>query len=281
MNKFNYTTGLTHGGVFHADDVFSAAFLRILNPEIEISRVYKVPEEVSADTIIFDIGLGRYDHHQDEDKSEYRYANGKKGIKYAAFGLLWRDFGHMIISKENAERFDLEFIQPLDNSDNGGVLNPMTIVVSNFIPNWDEEDQNMDNAFWKAVNFAEDVLRRAFRRIESSEKAEQTVRTALEHSDGVIVVLDRFCPWETILIPSTAKFVIFPSLRGGYNAQAIPTSIGGRDQKIPFPAEWAGKPGQELHKIVNGMTFCHPGRFMVSTQTVNQAIEACKKVLYR
>ena len=36
--------GFTHGGiVFHADDVFSAAFLRILNPEIEIHRGIQSP----------------------------------------------------------------------------------------------------------------------------------------------------------------------------------------------------------------------------------------------
>ena len=52
----------THGGKFHADDVFSAALLLYLNPEIQITRGNKVPEEY--DGIIFDIGRGEYDHHQ-------------------------------------------------------------------------------------------------------------------------------------------------------------------------------------------------------------------------
>ena len=273
MNKINYTTALTHGGVFHADDVFSSALLRILNPEIKISRVYKAPEEVSADTIVFDIGFGRYDHHQKD--AEIR----NNGIKYAAFGLLWRDFGHMIMSEEYADRFDRDFIKPLDNTDNGGGLNPMSMAVSSFVPNWDDENQYMDEAFFKAMDFAEDVLRREFLRIESSERAEQEVKTALNASDGEIVVLERFCPWQSVLIPSTAKFVIFPSLRGGFQAQAVPTSLGGRDQKVPFPAEWSGKTAQELQEYVNGMTFCHPGRFMISTETVEQAVEACKKAM--
>ena len=52
----------THGGKFHADDVFSAALLLYLNPEIQITRGNKVPEDY--DGIVFDIGRGEYDHHQ-------------------------------------------------------------------------------------------------------------------------------------------------------------------------------------------------------------------------
>ena len=42
----------THGGKFHADDVFSAALLLYLNPEITITRGNKVPEDY--DGIVFD-----------------------------------------------------------------------------------------------------------------------------------------------------------------------------------------------------------------------------------
>lgn len=273
MKKINYTTALTHGGVFHADDVFSSALLRILNPEINISRIFKVSEDIPENTIVFDIGFGQYDHHQKDAPIR------ENGIKYAAFGLLWKKFGHMLMSKGNAEKFDLEFIQPLDCADNGGTVNTMYSVIRSFVPNWNDEEQNMDEAFFKAVNFAEEVLKREFRRIQSSEAAEAAVKKALNESDGEIVVLERFCPWESVLIPSTAKFVIFPSLRGGFSAQAVPTVIGGRDQKVPFPAEWAGKNPQELQGYVDGMTFCHPGKFMVSTKTVEQAITACRKAM--
>ena len=55
-------SAFTHSGKFHADDVFSSALLLYLNPEITILRGNKVPEDF--DGIIFDIGRGRYDHHQ-------------------------------------------------------------------------------------------------------------------------------------------------------------------------------------------------------------------------
>ena len=45
----------THGGKFHADDIFSSALLLYLNPEIQITRGNQVPEEY--DGIVFDIGV--------------------------------------------------------------------------------------------------------------------------------------------------------------------------------------------------------------------------------
>lgn len=63
----------THSGKFHADDVFSSALLLYLNPQITITRGNRVPEEY--DGIVFDIGRGRYDHHQRDSRvreMEYR-----------------------------------------------------------------------------------------------------------------------------------------------------------------------------------------------------------------
>ena len=72
----------THGGKFHADDVFSAALLLYLNPEITITRGNKVPEDY--DGIVFDIGRGEFDHHQKDSRVR------ENGVPYAAFGLLLR-----------------------------------------------------------------------------------------------------------------------------------------------------------------------------------------------
>ena len=49
----------THGGKFHADDVFSAALLLYIIPEIVISLGNKVPEDL--DGIVLDIRRGRLD----------------------------------------------------------------------------------------------------------------------------------------------------------------------------------------------------------------------------
>ena len=68
LNKIHQqnATAFTHSGKFHADDVFSAALLLYLNPEITITRGSRVPEDF--DGIVFDIGRGRYDHHQKDSR---------------------------------------------------------------------------------------------------------------------------------------------------------------------------------------------------------------------
>ena len=70
--------GFTHAGKFHADDVFATALLQILRPDIKITRGFVVPDDF--DGIVYDIGFGMFDHHQ--EPREYR-ANG---VPYAAFG---------------------------------------------------------------------------------------------------------------------------------------------------------------------------------------------------
>lgn len=273
--KFKYTTGLTHAGVFHADDVFSTAFLKIINPDIIVNRVTRVPVVIPNNTIIYDIGFGRYDHHQKDTESR------SNGVKFAAFGLLWRDFGHFIVSDQSVIKFDGSFVQHLDNADNGGATNPMYQAIASFVPNWDDECQDMDAAFFRAVKFAKDILEREIYKLQSEEKAGLLVKNALDNSDGQIVILDRFVPWTDTLVPSVAKFVIFPSLRGGYSAQAVPTTIGGKDQKVPFPADWAGMELGSLNSCLPGLNFCHPGRFLISTDTIQTAVNACKMALGR
>ena len=55
--------GFTHAGKFHADDVFATALLQILRPDIKITRGFTVPDDF--DGIVYDIGFGMFDHHQE------------------------------------------------------------------------------------------------------------------------------------------------------------------------------------------------------------------------
>ena len=133
----------THGGKFHADDVFSAALLLYLNPEIVITRGNRVPEDF--DGIVFDIGRGRYDHHQKDSRVR------ENGVPYAAFGLLWEELGGAILGEELAAEFDEAFVQPLDNNDNTGEKNELATLIGNFNPAWDAQGGN-DNQDQPADN---------------------------------------------------------------------------------------------------------------------------------
>ncbi len=48
--------GFTHGGKFHADDVFSTALLQIVRPDIQITRGFTVPDDFEG--IVYDVGGG-------------------------------------------------------------------------------------------------------------------------------------------------------------------------------------------------------------------------------
>lgn len=125
----------THSGKFHADDVFSSALLLYLNPQITITRGNQVPE--GYDGIVFDIGRGRYDHHQRDSRVR------ENGVPYAAFGLLWEELGGEILGGTLAQRFDEEFVQPLDNNDNTGEKNELASLIGNFNPVWDAQKQKI------------------------------------------------------------------------------------------------------------------------------------------
>lgn len=38
----------THGAKFHSDDVFATAFLRLIKPEIQVTRGFEVPADLTA-----------------------------------------------------------------------------------------------------------------------------------------------------------------------------------------------------------------------------------------
>lgn len=262
---------MTHAGRFHADDVFSAALLKILNPHINIERKNVVPEGYLG--LVFDLGNGEFDHHR--KASEYR----DNGVKYASFGLLWREYSSLLVSMKEAELFDESFVQPLDEQDNNGGNNMLCRAVTKANPKWDEE-ADPDKCFFRAVDMAKFILENEIRSMKSTENAEKTVKECLSRAHKGIVVLPQGMPWKGILIPSNAVYVVYPSQRGGYNAQAVPQEIGTQECKRPFPKEWRGA-REELSDIagVENITFCHVHGYLLGASTQSAAIEACYKSL--
>ena len=133
-----HAAAFTHGGKFHADDVFSAALLLHFNPQLTIQRGNRVPEDFAG--IVFDIGRGEYDHHQKDSRIR------ENQVPYAAFGLLWEALGTEILSPEMAAQFDEKFVQPLDLNDNTGEKNELASMIGMFNPVWDD-NSGSDAAF--------------------------------------------------------------------------------------------------------------------------------------
>ena len=267
MNKIS-DFGMTHGGKFHADDVFSSALLKIINPKIEITRGFHVPENFEG--IVFDIGYGKFDHHQ--ENAEIR----ENGMPYASFGLLWREFGESLVGAEEAARFDEKFIQPLDEDDNTGCGNQLARIIGKWNPSWDSTE-SANECFQQAVTLAGEILQKEFAGIFSIQRAQGLVEQALATAADNIVILPQFAPWKNVLIPSAAEFVVYPSQRGGFSAQVIPMDFDTSVPKCNFPEEWAGKSPAELKNIsgVATLSFCHNNRFLISADMLEDVLKAC------
>lgn len=265
-------SAFTHSGKFHADDVFSSALLLYLNPEITITRGNKVPEDF--DGIVFDIGRGKYDHHQKDSRIR------ENGIPYAAFGILWEDLGCEILGDELAEKFDEAFVQPLDNNDNTGEKNELASLIGSFNPSWDENG-GTDEAFFRAVSVAGMILENKFARYLGNERADKRIEEVLETRDQTgdsrILVLPEFIPCQKRLSETEVAFVIFPSNRGGYCIQPQKKEYS-LNYKCSFPSEWLGLENEELQKEtgLSSATFCHKGGFLMSVGDLSDAIRACQ-----
>ena len=278
--KKNNASAFTHSGKFHADDVFSAALLLYLNPEINISRGNKVPEDF--DGIVFDIGRGQYDHHQKDSRVR------ENGVPYAAFGLLWETLGEEILGQELAEKFDQSFVQPLDNNDNTGEKNELATLIGNFNPAWDAQGGN-DEAFFQAVSVAGMILENKFERYRGNERADKRVEELLEahemailsgkkgKEESKILVLPEFVPCQKRLSETEIAFVIFPSNRGGYCIQPQKKEYS-LNYKCSFPVEWLGLENEKLIEKtgLESAGFCHKGGFLMTAGTLEDAIKACE-----
>ena len=274
----------THGGKFHADDVFSAALLLYLNPEIQIERGNQVPENYEG--IVFDVGRGAYDHHQKDSRVR------ENGIPYAAFGLLWEVLGAEILGEDLAVQFDESFVQPLDQNDNSGEKNELATLIGNFNPTWDAKG-GTDEAFFQAVSVAGMILENKFQRYFGNERADKRVEEVLRAHEAdlktgrvpaeqeKILILPEFVPCQKHLSETKIAFVIFPSNRGGYCIQPQKREYS-MNYKCSFPEEWLGLEKEALEEVtgLESASFCHKGGFLMTTGTLEDAVKACKISLH-
>ncbi len=264
---------LTHAGRFHADDVFGAALLREVWPDLEIQRVYEVPE--GFDGLAFDIGGGPFDHHGPDR------ACRENGMPYAAFGLLWRELGEGLVGPEQARWMDEHFIQPLDKDDNFGTGDSLADAIGGFNPVWDS-DADPDARFWQAEAFAAAILKNRIEGARAVTRAGALVEQALARMQDGIVVLPRFAPWKNQLKPSAARLVVYPSQRGGYSAQGVPLPDDPKHRlKCSFPEPWRGLRAPQLERVsgIRGLRFCHASGFLIGANNLEAALAACRAAL--
>ena len=263
--------GFTHGGKFHADDVFSTALLQIVRPDFTWQRGFAVPEGFEG--IVYDVGGGEFDHHSEPREER------PNGTPYAALGKLWRELGPALVGANQARLVDENFIQPLDLNDNTGEQNSLCDAIGFFNPAWDSAESG-DECFARAVAVAKQILQKQIDTANAVNRADALVQKAYQESVDGIVLLPTYLPWKNGLYRTDALFVVYPSQRGGWSAQCC-TDRKTKRSKLPFPRSWAGQPAEVIaaRSGLSGIRFCHASQFLITADTREQAIEACRQVL--
>ena len=287
---------ITHSGTFHADDVFSSAFLEMCFGNLRIFRTNQVDlDQVPETTFVYDVGRGKFDHHQ---KDALKRENG---IPYCSFGLLWKEYGKEFLKKKGIvlvdrvfEMLDKDFIEGIDADDNGVFpkieasfkVKMVPGIIKTFNPSY-HMNQDEGDQFVKACSLAKTILEEEIYYINGKALAEEQILDLLDDLDenAKYLILPTFLPYEeTILGEERAKsilFVAYPSNRGGYAIKTVPKSVDDKSTRMDFPAEWAGLEGEELERVsgIDGLTFCHATRFLVSCRDLDTVYQVFGKIL--
>lgn len=287
---------ITHAGTFHADDVFATAFLTKIIDNPVLYRINNYSNDIKIDAIVYDIGGGEFDHHQINAKVR------EENFKYSSIGLLFEKFGEKYIRTlvdDNIEEIvceiDKNLIKQIDAIDNGIFpyieceynVTLLSDIISLFNPTWDDKTDR-DELFLNAVKLAEFIFDREVNKIISKIKARDKVIEAIKENDGSILYLEEFMPFKDFILESTnpkaldIKFVIFPSIRGGFTVHTVPTSKLIRDPKLRFPVSISGLRDEELRNKtgIKTATFVHADGFIGAAETLEDAFLLANYALY-
>jgi len=256
---------ITHSSRFHADDILSAALLKIsgIIPDVSfIQRVGHVPQNFKG--LAFDIGGGKFDHHQLDARIR------PSGEKFAAFGLLWDAIGIEYIAnkyktdlktaKSVADDFDACFVIHMDLSDNFGTKQyPNTLAYLVAAQNDMKFSAEQNNKIFITIannlcTYLESAIYKSYKLAINKIQA-----NALAVSDFITLPLD--CDIDRSAFEGTrVKYIIKESHRGTYNITTI--------EPYKIPKEYINMPGcVQVYSI--GAAF----------DTYNNALLAAQKLL--
>lgn len=296
---------VTHNGQYHADDVFATAVLKLYfakkGTTLKVVRSSREDEDLlrSAD-IVYDVGgiyspsKNRFDHHQKGKAGER--ANG---ISFAAFGLVWKKYGPLLVGKKKAEIIDVELVQAIDASDNGidlAIPRPEFLdvtglsfsrIISFFTPFENKNEKLYRKGFDKAVKLAEECLLGVIEKVSFEEKVLKDFSNIYKKSKDTRCVIVSKPYGRKILTDIAFKFpsvlyVVYPgSDAKNWNVVAARKQAKSFETKKPFPQSWRGLRGKEMEEVsgVSGAIFCHDDGFLCATETKEDAILLAKKAL--
>ena len=287
----------THDGSFHADEVFAIAALGLLGDPLEVIRTRDAEALGQADLRI-DVGFrhdpstGDFDHHQ---RGFERVR--ENGVRLAAFGLVWREFGERVCGgdPELSGALDQTLVQAVDANDTGQQLSrpviegvsPLSLngIIGAFNPSWDEAltPEQERERFDAALALARGIIAREIASAASGQRARRIVEEAIAAAaDPRLIELPVNLPWKQVLVPAApeALFVIYPK-RQGFGLEAVPRELGSFENRRSLPAAWGGLEGLELAAVtgVEDVVFCHGKLFLAVARSHASAMRLAELAL--
>ncbi len=281
-----------HDGKFHADDIFACATVSLLHKgKVKIVRTRDQAKIDKADYVV-DVGCvynpsqKRFDHHMPGGAG-----TRANGIMYAAFGLVWKEYGARISGNEEiANRVDGRLVSHIDADDNGislydlkGETAPYTLqsFLYTYRPTWKEDPARYDEAFLELVEIAKGIISREVKISNDALLAKHIVLDAYNNAeDKRIVIIDTACPFQETLFPyDEVLYVVHPRFGSpNWNVSCMHKASHGFLNRKSFPVEWAGLRDEELATVsgVPDAVFCHNGRFLAVAKSKEGAIKLAK-----
>ena len=292
---------ITHNGAFHADDLFAAATLSILNDgNVKIIRT-RDPKVFEKGDYVFDVGgeyneeRNRFDHHQ-KGGAGVR----ENGIPYSSFGLVWKKFGEQICgSKEVAGKVERKVVEPIDAIDNGvDIIKPVfenifpysveEIFLSEF-PTWKEDNSNIDIVFNKQVKKIIHLIKREIKIAKDDlDGINKLIEFYDRSEDKRIIVSDfdfpRYLLQDTLSRFTEPMYFIYPSSKSNtWKVEAIKKNPNTLESRKLFPESWRGlmEESGKLKEVtgVPDAQFCHTSGFFLTVGSKEGAIALAEKAI--
>lgn len=301
---------ITHSGIFHADEVFAIAALRVLVPDCPVTRTRDndVLNEGLNDpgTWVIDVGYefdsarGNFDHHQPEFT---RTHPDNEHISMSSFGLIWEHVGTWVVealcpdpSITHLSPSVWQFVQEMlvwqiDATDNGqlrcqgwlkGVHPKETLpftTISSVIFSANHYGDTEDRNFAKALSIADVSVRATISKGWARILGELHVD---ECDDGspVLVLSQPNVSWGGS-VKEHHQFVVYPRGDNDWGLSTVHKVDDKFTPKVPLPESWGGLRDRDLEKEtgIPDMVFCHKALFMAVAQTQEAAVEAAFKAL--
>jgi uncharacterized UPF0160 family protein len=160
----------------------------------------------------------------------------------------------------------------------------VTSIIFSFLPQ--DENENPDDNFIKAVNFAKELLTRNIKSAKQEALDSEELLKLAKRTTGAVLVLERFLRGKDALADFPGiLYVVYPGNRSWGNNQwyvkAVRKNADSFESKKLFPSEWGGKTGSDLETItgVKGAIFCHKGRHLATADTKEGVLALADKAV--